>query len=267
MNKKFVGFTILFIGLFVFVLSAANIGVAVASSEPQVANQGCGGGSFKLDDLSDGWTEASMSWADTPDFNCLYGVAGVSFEFKAGHYTGGPNECYGASWDQNGWSIWEKWEGESSTCQDTSHVTISWTCECAPPTETPVPPTETPVPPTETPVPPTPTPTPVDPTPTPVDPTPTPVDPTPTPVDPTPTPVDPTPLLIRRQHLLIRRQHLLIRRQHLCRRQQLQNHLISQQAQVIQMLCFGLCFSLLELAFPFTEQEKSSSHKHKVLSS
>jgi hypothetical protein len=205
MNKKVTGFTILIIGMFVFVLSAANIGVAVASSELQVANIDCGGGSFKLDDLPDSWTEASGSWSSVDGFDCPYGIDDVSFEFKAGHYTGGPNECYGASWDQDGWSVWETGAGG---CQNTSHVTISWTCNCAPPTETPVPPTETPVPPTETPVPPTetpgcPTPTPTeppdDPTPTPTeppdDPTPTPTeppdDPTPTPVPPTETPVTP----------------------------------------------------------------------------
>ncbi len=183
MNKKFIGFMIFLIGLSVLVLSAANINSVMASSEPQAISQDCSGGNYKDDDWSESKTSVSMTWANTPGFDCLYGVAGVSFEIKAGHYEAGPNACYGASWDQNGWSVWETWtgEGDKGDCQDISHVIVFWTCNC-PPTPTDVPPTPTDVPPTPTDVPPTPTD--VPPTPTDVPPTPTDVPPTATPLPP-----------------------------------------------------------------------------------
>jgi cell division septation protein DedD len=194
MNKKFVGFIVLLVGLLVIVFSAFQVNFAMASSEPQVVSVvSCGGGNYKLDNLSDGWTEASKSWANTPGFDCPNGVASASFDIKAGNVPS-TNACHGTSWNQNGWHVWEKWstEEEKGDCKDISHVTISWICKCPPPpTETPVDPTATPVDPTETPV--DPTATPVDPTATPVDPTATPVDPTPTTPPPTATPRDKKP--------------------------------------------------------------------------
>ena len=194
MNKKFVGFTILFVGLLVLVFSISQVGSVMASSDPQTASAAsCGGGSYKLDDWPEGWTEGGKSWANTPGFNCPDGVANASFAIKGGQYVGGPNACYGASWDQNGWKVWEKWtgEGDKGDCKDISHVTVTWTCKCPPPptptpTETPEDPTATP---TETPEDPTATPTetPEDPTATPTE---TPEDPTATPTE---TPEDPTP--------------------------------------------------------------------------
>jgi len=210
---RFVMVLMIFVGL----VSFAFANIASASD--------CGGGSYKDDNWSDEKSEVSMSWSDTPGFNCSDGIESVSFTIKAGQYVGPPNSCYSAEWDQNGWAVWENWSSEEEKnekgCKDISNVTVEWKCACALPTPTPpveetptstatLPVEESPTPTATLPVEETFTPTatlPVQETPTstatlPVDETPTPtlpVDETPTatlPVDETPTPtlpVDETP--------------------------------------------------------------------------
>ena len=171
---------ILFLPRLAIALSLVG-GLALARSvwaSPSVTGSTCGGGSFKSDNWSDGESERSMSWSDTPGFNCTNGVAEAQAQIKAGQYEGGPNACFGFDWDQGGWSVFEKWDSEeeknANGCQDISNVVITWVCECPPPTTTstttdPATPTETEVPtdtatPTETNTPggPTETPTPTN---------------------------------------------------------------------------------------------------------
>jgi len=131
---RFVMIVMIFLGL----VSFAFANIALASD--------CGGGSYKDDDWTDEKSEVSMSWADTPDFNCFDGIESVSFSIKAGQYEGPANACYGAEWDQNGWKVWENWTSEEEKnekgCQDISHVIVEWKCACAIPTPTPTLPVE-----------------------------------------------------------------------------------------------------------------------------
>jgi hypothetical protein len=124
--------------IFLGLVSFAFANIALASD--------CGGGSYKDDDWTDEKSEVSMSWADTPDFNCFDGIESVSFSIKAGQYEGPANACYGAEWDQNGWKVWENWTSEEEKnekgCQDISHVIVEWKCACAIPTPTPTLPVE-----------------------------------------------------------------------------------------------------------------------------
>ena len=129
--------TMFFMGLFFFAFDSA----ASASD--------CGEGSFKDDNWSDQKSAVSMTWEDTPGFNCADRIKSVSFTIKAGQYKGAENSCYSADWDQNGWRVWENWNSEEEKnekdCKDISHVIVEWKCSCPIPTPTsPVDETSTP---------------------------------------------------------------------------------------------------------------------------
>ena len=112
-------------------------GVTKATASTPKCDCPCGGSSYKDDNWPDSKKEVSMTWEES-GANCQYGIDTVHFRIKAGQYCGGPNECYGASWDQTGWTAWEKWtnEDDKGSCKDISHVTVYWCCECPPPTNT-----------------------------------------------------------------------------------------------------------------------------------